>query len=81
VKATRDLSTAILTYKETAGRTEVVQKKDRIMPIDHLVDKRPEEARKPLGSLRKDLVYRTALVSLKPTPDCHIKLCKMTGGG
>ena len=80
MKATRDLSTAILTYKETAGRTEVVQKKDRIMPIDHLVDKRPEKARKPLGSL-KDLVYRTALVSLNPTPECHIKLCKMTGRG
>ena len=68
-----------MTNKETAGRTEVVQKKDRIMPIDHLVDKRPEKVRKPLG--RKDLVYRTALVSLNPTPECHIKLCKRTGRG
>jgi hypothetical protein len=40
VKAARKLSVAILTGT-TAGRTEVIEKEDRIIPVDHVADTRP----------------------------------------
>jgi hypothetical protein len=33
--------------KETSGRTVVVQKEGRVMPVDHLVDRRPEKVKQP----------------------------------
>jgi len=47
---------AMLANREIAGRTVVFQNDGKIMPIDHLVGKRPEKLGKPQG--RKDLVYR-----------------------
>jgi hypothetical protein len=46
----------ILADTETTGRTVIIQEQDRIMPIDHLVDTRPEKVEKPHSS--KDLIYR-----------------------
>ena len=67
VKAARTLSVAILTGTTTAGRTEVIEKEDRIIPVDHVADTRPctgpERVEEPhvgiakyyIGSLNGDL--------------------------
>ena len=41
------LSMAILAGMYSKGRTVVIKKEGRVMPIDHLVDPRPEKMEKP----------------------------------
>ena len=61
---------AMSTDTVTEGRTVVFQKEGRIMPVDHLVDRRLENMERPHGS--EDLVYRAILVvQAMQTRDCQ----------
>jgi hypothetical protein len=62
MKETRGLSMTTLNDTEVMRHTVVIQKAGRIIPIDHLVDTRPERVEKPhadkspdIGSLDGDL--------------------------